>query len=48
MFVRHDTLRPEEQFGRAQHERVLAAIKRISQDHVNKVVHKQRWQVDGT
>ena len=42
--MQHDPLRPEKQLGRAQHERVIAAVQRVSQDHMDELIDEQRRQ----
>ena len=39
-FVQGHALGAEEQFGGAQHERVLAAVERVAQDHVHQLVEE--------
>ena len=39
--VQRHALRPEEQLGRAQHVRVVAAVERVAQDHVDELVDEQ-------
>ena len=39
-FVQGHALRAEEQFGGAQHERILAAVERIAQDHVHELIEE--------
>ena len=46
--MQHQPLRPEEQFGGAQHQRVFAAIERVAQDDMNELVDEQRRQMDRT
>src|SRR5258708_25677271 len=37
-----EALRPEEQFCRAQHEDVVAAVEQVAKDHVYELVDEQR------
>ena len=39
-FVQGHALRAEEQLGGAQHERILAAVERIAQDHVHELIEE--------
>jgi len=40
-----EALRPEEQFRRAQHEEVVAAVEQVAQDHMYELVDEQRRRV---
>ena len=46
LLMQHDPLRPKKQFSRAHHEGIIAAVQRVSQDHMNKLVDEQRRQCD--
>src|SRR5215471_15912194 len=39
------SLRPKEQLGSAEHERIAAAIKGVAQNHVNELVEEERRRV---
>ena len=39
-FVQGHALRPEEQLGGAQHERIVAAVERVAQDHVHELIEE--------
>src|SRR5262245_41728129 len=43
-----EALRPEEEFCRAQHEGVLAAVEQVAQDDVHELVDEQRWRLTHT
>src|SRR5262249_42192440 len=43
-----EALRPEEEFCRAQHEDILAAIEQVAQDDVHELVDEQRWRLTYT
>ena len=43
--MQRHALRAEEHLGGAQHERIVAAVERVAQDHVHQLIDEQRRRI---